>query len=352
MVNILFVLLLLGVYLGAYLPSETCPYLSLFSYIYPFVLLVNVLFCLLWIFCKWKYLIVPLAAIIAGYDYIPRFFGTNESITAEGKQLRVLTYNVKGFGHKVGEDRESRVDNADSIFMVIKMKNPDIVCLQEYGSAKRGDNIFHAKMDRIGYEYYYAPKDTKHYVGGSVIYSKKPIIRSGCLFPMKKDFYSFAFADILSGKDTLRIYNLHLASYMIFDEEKAEIGAISEGKIPNEETSRSVVGKLLSANQERSVETQEMVKILKETQLRYIMVGDMNSTPYSYTYQQFSRLAKDAFRERGSGFSGTYNGELPPFRIDYVFLSEGVKALHYESGDYDYSDHQPVVVEFQFDKAK
>mgnify|MGYP003532735658 FL=1 len=76
-VNLVFVLLLLGVYVGVRVSPEYIAELSLLSYVYPFLLVVNVLFCLLWLFLKWKYLFVPLAVVLIGVNFIPRFIGLN-----------------------------------------------------------------------------------------------------------------------------------------------------------------------------------------------------------------------------------------------------------------------------------
>ena len=47
-VNLFFVLLLLGVYVGVRVSPEFISELSLFSYIYPLLLVVNICFCLFW----------------------------------------------------------------------------------------------------------------------------------------------------------------------------------------------------------------------------------------------------------------------------------------------------------------
>ena len=39
-------------------------------------------------------------------------------------------------------------------------------------------------------------------------------------------------------------------------------------------------------------------------------------------------------------------------RIDYLFYSDGLKPLNYLCGDYLFSDHKPVIVEFEFEKEK
>lgn len=351
----IFVLLLLGVYAGTYVRPEALPILSLFNYIYPFVLVINSLFCVLWLFIKWKFLFVPLATILLGFDFIPRFIGfsSEELPKDELKTLKVTTYNVGSFAYETQNTSELRNRNMDSILNIITTENPDIVCFQEYSSSKKGQQSFHRKMIKdLNYEYYFAPSESKQHISGNVIYSKYKINRSGCPFPMKENFRDYSFIDIKPWKESLRIYNVHLTSYKMTEEEKSKIGDIRSGKISDKETSLSVKDKLIRANIERSKDTRQIVDLLNQTKQRYILVGDMNSTPYSYTYQEFTKLTNDSFVKVGNGFSGTYNGPLPAYRIDYVFCGDGIKPLTYLCSDKTYSDHKPVTVSFEFEKTE
>lgn len=352
-VNMVFVLIILGTYAGSYIRPEAFPLLSLFNYLYPFALLINLLFCLLWAFWKWKFLFVPLGVVFIGFGYIPRLVGFSGERTAqsETEKIKIMTYNVENFSHETQQTSELRQRNCDSIFNAIKNENPDIVCLQEYSSAKKGQTSFHRRLiEELGYEYHYSPIDNKWSVGGNTIYSKYKIDRSGCLFPMIENFRSFTFADVKKGKNTFRIYNIHLASYKILPEEKEQVGKVTKGEVLDKETSKSIVGKLISANKIRSSETRQMIDLLQQTKHRYIVVGDFNSTPFSYTYHEFSKYASDSFCEVGSGFSGTYVGPLPSYRIDYILCSKGIKPLTYLCGDYVFSDHKPVIVEFELNE--
>lgn len=351
--NILVVLVLLGTYAGSFVRPEVAPLLSLFNYLYPFALIVNVLFCILWLFLKWRFLFVPLGAMILGADYIPRMIGMNAGSDAKGESLRVMTYNVANFSYESQNTNELRKRNIDSIAEVIKAENPDVLCLQEYSTPLRGQYSLHACLkDKLGYSYHYSPWQTKSAIRGCTIYSKYPITRSGCPFPMKEQFYSFAFADIKHPFGIVRVYNVHLTSYGILEEEKSEIGELKKGNVPTKQTSLSVKDKLIEANKVRAEETRQLVEVLQQTNHKYIVAGDFNSTPYSYTYREMTKLTNDSFRKAGRGLSGTYNGPLPSYRIDYLFYSDGLKPLNYLCGDYLFSDHKPVIAEFEFEKEK
>jgi len=349
-VNLVFVLLLLGVYAGVRVSPEFIAELSLFSYIYPLLLVVNVLFCLFWLFFKWKYVFVPLAVVLIGVNFIPRFIGLNSeaSDNEQSKSLSVMTFNVKGFQYNAENDKTIAIANKDSILSIIKSLSPDMVCLQEYSSVKKSETSFHYVMTKkLGYEHFFAPTNSSNYVRGSVIYSKYPITRSGTLFPMAKYYYSKTYVDLLVEKQTLRIYNVHLDSYRLSEEEKYEVNKIKDRKLISEETSKSILSKLLETNKEQAKEVRELKSVLDQTEEKYLLVGDFNATPYSYTYQMLIENLKDSFVERASGFSGTYNDLLPKFRIDYILASQGIDFLSYQQDVYQYSDHNPIFVKFK-----
>ena len=73
-----------------------------------------------------------------------------------------------------------------------------------------------------------------------------------------------------------------------------------------------------------------------------ILTGDFNDTPASFAYRRVTHGLRDAFVEKGSGTSGTYDRLFNMFRIDYILVSEGVEVLHYYTFDNVYSDHMPV----------
>lgn len=350
-VNIVFVLLLLGVYVSMRVSPEIFAELSLLSYIYPLLLVVNLLFCVLWLFLKWRYLFVPLAVVLIGANFIPRFIGLNsEDDNLDEDCLRVMTYNVKGFTQNAEEDREIRIMNKDSILSLIERYDPDVVCLQEYGSVKKSESSFHYVMTKkLGYKYFFAPYNYKDYVRGSVIYSKNEISTSGVLFPMDKEFHQKTYADIRFGDEKFRVYNVHLDSYMLSEEEKAEVENLKTGEITSKQTRKNVIEKILETNKVQAKEVKELTSVIEQTEGDFILLGDFNATPYSYTYQVLTKNMKDSFVEKGQGFSGTHNYFLPKFRIDYVLVSEQINVEGYQQEVFDYSDHNPVVVDFKFD---
>jgi endonuclease/exonuclease/phosphatase family metal-dependent hydrolase len=51
---------------------------------------------------------------------------------------------------------------------------------------------------------------------------------------------------------------------------------------------------------------------------------------------------KDAFVESGSGFSTTYTGNMPSFRIDQIFHDAKFSSENYQTHVQEFSDHAMI----------
>ena len=72
-------------------------------------------------------------------------------------------------------------------------------------------------------------------------------------------------------------------------------------------------------------------------------MGDLNDTPFSYTYQQLGNLLNDQFKAKGLGVGITYAGKLPGLKIDYIFADDNFNALSHQIIRTKISDHFPVI---------
>jgi len=74
----------------------------------------------------------------------------------------------------------------------------------------------------------------------------------------------------------------------------------------------------------------------------YIVSGDFNDTPSSFAVNQMAKGLKNVYREKGSGFGRTYNGDFPNFQIDYIMTSPQFDIEDYQIIEKKLSDHYPV----------
>ena len=92
----------------------------------------------------------------------------------------------------------------------------------------------------------------------------------------------------------------------------------------------------------RAQQVKTIRRYIEESPYHIIICGDFNDAPASYSYRQLRKGLKDAFVCSGTGVGRTYIGELPSFRIDYIFHSRGFESYNFKTIDFRYSDHLPV----------
>lgn len=347
-INLVFALLLLLTYASAFIPPHIAPKFSILTFFYPILLFINISFIIFWLFTKWRYIIIPLIIIIIRIDYIPTLFGLSSQkhrTPIENTEIKLLSYNVCSF-HYNTEWNESKEERIDSVYNYIKALNPSIISFQDYASA-RGKKSFHNNLvNNLGYKYYYTPKYNKYNISGNIIYSKYPIVQSGVLFPTKAESNAYIYSDIeIDNQTTIRVINLHLASYQLQDQDKEIFSKLKVGSIDSKikEKTKPILQKLIWANAKRSYEVDELEPVINQSNLPTIVMGDFNDTPFSYTYKQLSKKLGDAFVAKGQGFGTTYNGDVPAYRIDYILYDKDIfKVKSFEREKLDYSDHYPV----------
>ncbi len=350
-INVFCALLLLLIYVAAFVPQDMFSYISLVGYAYPFVLVVNVVFVVLWLVWKPRNTILSLVAIAIGFDYVSRFvnFSSNDQTK---KEITVLTYNVHDFVHN--KDSENYLGEevlGDSILNYIALTNADILCLQDYDVNITYKKGFHKYLlDSLGYHHFYYYHSHRDNVSNCAIYSKYPMTNTGSVLEKDTQNYLYIYADIKTPYSLLRVYNLHLASYMLGKDEQENYAQIIKGKV-NEKQSKKIVSKLIDANRIRAKQIRSLLPEMEKQQRPVIICGDFNDHPFSNTYKKFSKIYTDSFVKRGSGIGSTYNGIFPAYRIDYVWYDKNrLECTSYSSPKMDFSDHYPILTTFVFKK--
>ena len=83
-----------------------------------------------------------------------------------------------------------------------------------------------------------------------------------------------------------------------------------------------------------------------------IVCGDFNDIANSYTCQTAFEGLDDAFVRSGCGIGNTYNGKLPPLRIDYICYDKSLKAYNYQRFLTELSDHYPIACDFDISETE
>lgn len=105
-------------------------------------------------------------------------------------------------------------------------------------------------------------------------------------------------------------------------------------------------GRSLSALRNRQFV--RLSEILKESEGReIILLGDLNTSPWSPVYYDFEQAAGLRNSARGFGLFPTWPSGIPPLMIplDHCLISPGLRATTFKLGPHIGSDHLPVLIE-------
>ena len=149
-------------------------------------------------------------------------------------------------------------------------------------------------------------------------------------------------------RDTLRVYNNHMQSTQVNESDREYLsGTGLSADSLGDERLKDILRKLGRNFRVRAAQADSIAGIIHDGTPRVIVCGDFNDTPMSYTYRQLRGDLKDAFCEKGRGIIFTYRGLLGVFRIDYLFHSNDLATVGYDSEQPQWSDHNPVLVDLK-----
>lgn len=302
---------------------------------YPYIVFVNIVFVLYWLFADARYSLLSLAVVAIGYGHLNNYFNfvSNQS---DEKGIVVCSYNVKGFTVNGYKDAPA---NARRILDYLKEKKPDIVCFQEFSSINKPN--FEAFKEKYKLEGLPRYADASRPFG-PVTLSNFPIVNTGEVH-FENTGNMIIYTDVVTKADTLRIFNCHLESYRFTPDDISSLDSLSlSSKDHNMKEFRLFGSKLKKAFIKRAQQAQRLRGLIDESPYPVLVCGDFNDTPVSYSYRTVRGNLTDAFVESGSGIGNTYLGRLPSFRIDYILNSPVYNAHSFKIDHVEYSDHYPV----------
>ncbi len=354
LIKIIFILnFLLALGLGlSYSAKFFSPSLSLiialagmaYSYFLSGFLLLSILLLIL---KKYKWLTFNILIILLGWNNLTAWIQFN-TIDDTSADFRVMSYNVKLFDLYNWKNNQEIKSNMLSF---IKEQKPDIIAFQEFYYDNRKFPIDSVSI-ALNMPYYYVT-DAKFLHGfshfGQAIFSKFPI-KSSQLVSFPNTTNMALYCDIEVKKGTLiRVFSNHLESYRFQANDYELVEDLKDNKTDIDKVP-GLIERLKHALIKRSYQAEKIASIINASPYPTIVMGDFNDTPNSYTYHQISQYLSDAFIENGRGFSNTYKGSFPSFRIDYILYSGTLRSTNYQRLKFNASDHYPIYTDFIIEK--
>lgn len=337
-------------YLSPYVHPDTVEIIPFFGLVYPVIIIVALILGIIWAIKKSRWAFVMLGAIILGGNLHFRTLalGSEDEIPANANVFKVMSYNVRLFD-VYNQNLDEAKANRDSIIRYIVNENPDIVCFQEfYHQDKPTRFVTRDTLTKLlGTKYTherYSHKRINRQNFGICMLSKYEMIAQGDVM-----FENFAstdnyciYADIVKGKDTIRVYNIHLQSIKLQQQDYALFGENNKQSGDQKSTARLLFEKLTIAYPARAEQARRVVEHMETSPYPVVVCGDFNDTPMSYVYNQFNKTLIDSYRESCFGLGVTYVGKVPAGRIDYIFHSPNLASSKFKIQERAFSDHRAI----------
>ncbi len=348
--NILLAVVMLLMYASIHVRPSTFWPAALLVMGYPFLLVLLFASIAWWAVFRRKRALLSIAVLLIGWshvgDYI-QLFGRQGTEAQQAEALKVMSYNVRLF------DLYNWSHNANTrneIFDLIRVEDPDILCLQEFFNAD--DRKYFVTRDTLIEDFRFTgihdvyTQHTKygHHFGIATL-STHPIVGRGAIeFPDELNNLCI-WTDIRVKDDTLRVYNAHLASIRFGDADYRWMKDLDTDTRRDSLKSGStrIVKRLRDAFIRRADEVERIVAHMRESPHPVLYCGDLNDTPMSYSYHTMRKAGlSDAFVESGRGVGHTYIGDFPSFRIDHILHGPELESLDFRTLPDELSDHHPI----------
>lgn len=248
------------------------------------------------------FLLLLIGSLVWLRHYLPNPF---HMVGENTETLTLVSWNVGLFGG--GYQDYSNLAPAAAL---IKQQDPDIICLQE----RPHTNVMHWDSIRAAFcDYPYYVKNTREdEVLNLVIFSRYPLENPEDHY-FADTYNKFMQVDVQIGPKTLRLFNVHLQTTGIGENNK-----------------------LIENTQKRNHQAQELAQCIESSPHPLIVCGDFNDTRSSYAYRTVSKGLQDA-AESVAQWQGTYT---PFLKIDHILCSKDLKLQNYEVVSNDISDHK------------
>ncbi len=304
-----------------------------FGLYYIPIFLLNIALLLVGLIKMRRYLVVSLVALLPSLFFADLFvkFGSEEK-SVSGDEVKVMTYNVGGFGLAA-----KGMDSSQALAKICEFaarEAPDILCIQEFHT--KDSTILAGILKFLPYRHS-SFSDGKH-LTGDITFSRYPIVDCGYIH-FNESISKSIWCDIRINDVTVRVYNCHLQSTTFSFAGTLERIA-HKGEITDE--LKSVHERLSYTNIQRSQQVGAIHDHIAACPIPTIVCGDFNDTPMSYTYHHLASGHQDSFAEGGNGLGATFSILWPLLRIDYILVPENVACDRTTVTRLPYSDHYPV----------
>ncbi len=331
-VNSISLFILLLSYFSPYINPNFFWPISFIGLIFPILYIINIVFLLYWTIGFKKPMLANIIILLIGSGNIKNYIGTSTNTNSSTENVKVLTYNVRLFNLY---NWIEKVNVKEQISDFLINENAGIVCIQEFYTTK--------DIPSFNYPFQHIGLQNKVDQWHMAIYSKYPQITKETISMNGKQMNNTCiYSDIIVKNDTIRIYNLHLASNWF---NRSDYSFIENPK--KEHLKQSLLGivkRMKDSYIKRAKEVTVIKKHMQNSPFPLIVCGDFNDTPLSYAYHSIKHNLVDAFSISGKGIGASFV-KIPALRIDYILHDKKFESTNYIQHKKILSDHFAISCE-------
>jgi endonuclease/exonuclease/phosphatase family metal-dependent hydrolase len=331
--NSICLLLLILSYLSPYISPISFWPIAFFGLLFPIFYLINILFLFYWMIGFKKQIWANIIILIFGIQYLGLFLGTQPTTKENPDNIKVLSYNVRLFNRNGWIPRS---DVKSEIFKFLKKENADILCIQEFYAPN--------EITNLNYKYKHIGLQNKKGQPHMAIYSNYPPVIDATTANItgKSMNNTWIYSDMIINSDTIRVYNVHLASNWFKNSDYSFLENPQNKKL--KKGISGIVKRMKSSYKKRAEEAQAIKTHMQNSPFPIILCGDLNDTPLSYAYNTIISDLNDAFSESGKGIGQSFV-KIPALRIDYILYDKKFSSFNYKQHKQELSDHYAISTE-------
>lgn len=262
------------------------------------------------------------------------------------KSIDIMSFNVRLFDLY---NWKGNKDTRNEILKYLNANSADLYCFQEFFNTNQNsyfntlDTILKSGIGpNVHDEYTAILHDGKSKFGIATL-SAYPIINKK-IVPLDTAMNNIAiYSDIIVEEETLRVFNIHLASVHLSGLENNINKHLESNDQKGQMEDVVLISNRLASGFKRRAKQADVIKTyIDASPYPVIVVGDFNDTPASYAYHRISEGLLDAFESNGSWIGSTYIGLYPMLRIDFILVDPRLEILSFKTEHIELSDHKPI----------
>lgn len=357
--SIVVVVMLLVTGYGSRLNPIDWTYAPLLGYAFPVALIFTLAALVLCALMRKRLLPITVIGLIAAYQPVTLYCPINKQQEAPSEAFTLLTYNIYnwGQGHHLPEDRSPMLRQ---IIDYIVNSNADIICLQEAPMNHYAEMLLDT-LKTLGKDNYTMDSIKGVKEGSVTILTKYPIIKKQLIPYETHGNATGAFWLNVKGKEVI-VVNNHLQTMGFSMQDRRDFGNMMHGENNEKEyiknTSHTIIGKIMESTKTRASQADSIAAFMRlHHNVPYIVCGDFNDIPQSYTLYTITHPGKgadgndiditDCLKSTAFGPNYSYGQYAMRVRIDNVLCNDQLTPYNcHVDKSINASDHYPMICQF------